>query len=135
MIWKNSLYIYSIKKFFFLSIILILTRCFCLFLQIHMNVSAVLASITTGFICFFIPEHKFYSHVCTQKVELQQVIYTASFLAMTSSMDLSFDLLFPTFILSIVFMSFKKYFHGHGGKLGTIAFLSASLYLLVMGSL
>lgn len=88
----------------------------------------IMASSLTGVLVSLIPDAYFY-----KSSDAKACVYTASFAAIGSHLNynsLSEFLLIP-FYLGTFFFFLRSSFVGFGGKLGTMAFLSTTLYLFL----
>ena len=96
----------------------------CLFLRESFLLSAIVSSALVGIAGSFLPFDK----------EIEQIIYCASFAAMSASYSFSETsiILFLPLILYIVFKLFKTSFLGFGGKLGAMAFVSNLIIIFLL---
>lgn len=86
------------------------------------HISAVIASSAVGLV----------GHILVKRYSI--AIYCGSFAGMTSAMLLNYWQMFIVgLICAIVFVITQPVFTGFGGKLGTIAFVSSVIALLIMG--
>lgn len=104
----------------------------CIFLREFFSLNAVIASCLIGLLGTFIPVSRF-----GNTRNIQATIYAGSFAGMCSAGVLSGSL--QIFLLSLFggafFIISENIFHGIGGKLGAIAFISVSLVYLIKGVL
>jgi hypothetical protein len=103
--------------------------CLCTFhLHSHELMSPVMASATIGFIATFIPASKFY-----RQKTIQATVYCGSFAGMSLGFILVslHSILMVSVIGVIVILFTKNALNGFGGKLGTIAFFSVTLFMLL----
>ena len=117
-------YYQKILIFLFCSLGLFL----CLFLQKTFFIPSYLASALVGLGASFLPQSKIYN-----ADQATACLYTGSFAAMCS---LSFfsnhvDVLILGVFTGIYFIFLSPYFHGFGGKLGAIGFLSSVSFVFL----
>lgn len=100
------------------------------FVQLGLN--PILASCSCGLVASYIPKSKFY---CENDVRAS--IYCASFAAIGThlSCNTAFEFLLIPFVLGLLFHWGRNLFIGYGGKLGTLAFISTTIYMAIMGTL
>lgn len=116
-------------KLFFLKFIAFLGGSFfCFFLQKELNYIPVLAAAVTGFLGSFLHFPKIY-----EKKGLHNAIYAGSFAGMCSEEIIHHPiLLVPLSLIGTFFyLSTLSRANGFGGKLGTIAFLSSFILLVI----
>lgn len=99
-------------------------------LQIILGVPPILASTITGIL----------ASLCLTKIfkdesGLSGAVYCASFAAigLQDFQPNIFDSIMLVLIISVAFYSTRKIFIGFGGKLGTLAFISTGLWLILRG--
>jgi hypothetical protein len=100
----------------------------CYYLQLHLNQSPVMASASVGFLGSHLHFPKLY-----EKKGLHSAIYAGSFAGMYSTKILQhpFHLILLSVIGTLLYLIMKPHFDGFGGKLGTIAFISSVVFLVM----
>ena len=89
------------------------------FLQHNLHFNTVLSAGLVGFIGSFTPKIKQFASSKSWPV----IIYCGAFVGMTK-LELGYTFLFAATMLTATFYTFTQhYFHGIGGKLGTLAFM------------
>lgn len=100
----------------------------CFYAHASLNVSPVLASACIGLWATFIPLPDSFD-----PKNVHSAIYCGSFAGMCSADFLSSftEIVLLSAIGGILFLSVRNLFHGFGGKLGTVAFISVALMYLI----
>lgn len=119
-------------KFFILKYIAFFSGCAgCFILHTQLAIPTIIASSAVGLIGSFIPLPKKYGQ------HPHAAIYAGSFAGMCSEGLLTsyWELAGISLIGAILYAVSTKLFTGFGGKLGSIAFVSVALFILVKGIL
>ena len=95
----------------------------CFVLQSFFSLSSVLSSAIIGLLGSFIS---------TKEERVSLLIYIGSFIGMGADLNI-YHLLFSSIISSFLFIIFKNYFNGLGGKLGSLAFLGSLVIYFCRG--
>ena len=100
----------------------------CFLIREYFDISAVLSSAVVGIVGSFIARNKFMEYK-----DARMIIYSGCFAALVGNeriWSIGLYLIIPLGVFS-VFKLLQTRFNGYGGKLGTIAFLSVSSYILI----
>ncbi len=106
---------------------------FCFLLHAKLDVPIVIASSVVGLIGSFIPlpsfiKERYHTHP-------HAAIYAGSFAGMCSAELITsyWELGIISMIGALIYILTMNLFHGFGGKLGSVAFVSVTLFILVRG--
>lgn len=99
----------------------------CYFLQAEYGLNSILASSLTGLAASLLMRNNFFDHI-----EAKQLIYCASFAAMSSTEIIRnyYDVVFISVLISACFHFSRSWFKGYGGRLGSIAFVAVLIFFM-----
>lgn len=120
-------------KIFFIKFTAFYFSCLlCYLLQSMLGFSPVLSAATIGFLGSFI---WFSKHV--EKSGIHAVIYSGSFAGMASPEYLSGfgHIFFISLVGTSLYLWSKPHLSGFGGKLGTVAFITTMIMIIIMRNL
>jgi hypothetical protein len=119
-------------KFILFLILYLFSQGFIHFLKIEFNISVIVFVAGLGFLGSFISIHK-----KIDKHDIHGIIYSGAFAGMANSIVFnSFSMiLLSASIATSLYLLCNKLFLGIGGKLGTLAFLSTCLTIIISHNL
>ena len=105
---------------------------FSVFLQYYYQLNSIITAASLALLTTLIFSTN--SSLPQKNLEIRTLIYTGLFASMGSFIHNKYfylHALIITVLCYLLFLLFKNQFIGHGGKLGTLAFISTLLYFLI----